>query len=96
MKGRTASAAAVEPDPATMHFGDLLYDGESDSGTRPPILRWPEALECFEYLLVMFRVDSASGVSYGDVTDIVLFEYRYCNARFVAGSHVVDRVSNQV
>ena len=96
VEGRAASASAVEPDLTAVHLGDLLDDGESYSGARSPILRRAETLECLEYLLVMLRVDSATGVAHGDVTNISLLEYRNCDSGLLASPHVIDRVSDQI
>ena len=96
VESRAAPAAAVEPDPTAVYFGDLLDDGESNSRARSPILRRPETLECLEYLLVMFGVDPTAGVAHGDVAHISLIEDQNCNARLLAGSHVIDRVSDQI
>ncbi len=96
VEGRAASTAAVEPGLTAVHLGDLLDDGESDSGARSPILRRSETLECLEYLLVMLGVDSAAGVAHGDVRHISLLEDRNCDARLLAGPHVIDRVSDQI
>ncbi len=96
VEGRAASAAAVEPGLTTVHLGDLLDDGEPDSGAPSPILRRPETLECLEYLLVILGVDSASGIAHGDVTNISFLEYRNCDARLLASPHVIDRVSDQI
>ena len=96
VEGRATSAAAVEPGPTAVCFGDLLDDGESNSSARSPILRRPETLEGLEYLLVVLGVDSAAGVTHGDVTEISLLENRNCDARLFACPHVVDRVSDQI
>ncbi len=96
VEGRAASAAALEPGPTAVRFGDLLDDGESNSGARSPIPRRPETLECLEYLLVILGVDSAAGIAHGDVADISFLEDRNRDARSLAGPHVIDRVSDQI
>ena len=96
VKGRAASAAAVEPDPTAVRFGDLLDDGESDSRARPPILPRAEALERLEYLFVMLEVDSTAGIAHGDVPDVSILDDRNRDARSLAGSHVIDRVTDQI
>ena len=96
MDGRAATAAAFEPGPTAVRFGDLLDDGESNSSARSPILRRPETLECLEYPLVMLGVDSAAGVADGDVTLLSMLDDRNCDARLLAGPHVIDRISDQI
>ena len=85
---------ALEPDPATVGFNDLLDDCESNACATSTVRRPSQTLKYVEDALVILNGDSPTRVTYGDVVAVTLLDNRHDDARLAADSHVIDRVAD--